>query len=260
MFSAGPTSVEEVTAAENEEEEFSTSQQRSRRGSGGDGFDKVKGASPCSSDTRPSPISRRATALPLEDDVQRRQPHRGKGLRCSTSTSNIPDAGPDRRSRDHRPAAERRESDTAAAALTVQPPRRRNRGSPEREDGGVDVYADGRDNPARPLDLNDGIRGGVCGMGDRGAGLALRGRGAWDTNGSCSKGTRRRGSVRQQQTEGQRAAAERLRAWQERRRRVEGVHGGGGGGGREDAGASSREVRAVRNYNVREDLVDAGVR
>ncbi|CAM9603172.1 unnamed protein product, partial [Ascophyllum nodosum] len=164
----GPTSVEEVTAAENEEEEFSTSQQRSRRGSGGDGFDKVKGASPCSSDTRPSPISRRATALPLEDDVQRRQPHRGKGLRCSTSTSNIPDAGPDRRSRDHRPAAERRESDTAAAALTVQPPRRRNRGSPEREDGGVDVYADGRDNPARPLDLNDGIRGGVCGMGDRG--------------------------------------------------------------------------------------------
>lgn len=46
------------------------------------------------------------------------------------------------------------------------------------------------------------------------------------------------------QTEGQRAAAQRLREWQGRRRRGErgGAEGVGGG-----------EVRGVRNYNVRED-------
>lgn len=53
----------------------------------------------------------------------------------------------------------------------------------------------------------------------------------------------------ERQTEGQRAAAQRLRAWQERRRRSE--DGDGGGGGREEG--RRREVRGVRNYNVLED-------
>lgn len=62
----------------------------------------------------------------------------------------------------------------------------------------------------------------------------------------------------ERQTEGQRAAAQRLRAWQERRRRGERGDAGdvreegmGRAGGREEG--RRREVRAVRNYNLRED-------
>eukprot|EP00904_Undaria_pinnatifida_P006657 jgi/Undpi1/3120/HiC_scaffold_15.g06494.m1 len=53
----------------------------------------------------------------------------------------------------------------------------------------------------------------------------------------------------ERQTEGQRAAAQRLRAWQERRRRSE--SGEEGAEGTEKG--RRREVRGVRNYNVRED-------
>lgn len=83
-------------------------------------------------------------------------------------------------------------------------------------------------------------------------GLAIHG-------GVCADGGRRRdcnsNNVSARQTEGQRAAAERLRAWQERRRRVE----EGGGGEREaERKQKSRGVRRVRNYNIRDDSADVG--
>lgn len=88
---------------------------------------------------------------------------------------------------------------------------------------------------------------------DSPVGLVIRG-------GVCADGGRRRQSSRgsssnnvsTRQTEGQRAAAERLKAWQERRRRVE------EGGVEAERKQKSREVRRVRNYNIRDDAADVG--
>lgn len=91
------------------------------------------------------------------------------------------------------------------------------------------------------------------GDGDSPVGLIVRG-------GVCADGGHRRQSSRgsssnnvsARQTEGQRAAAERLKAWQERRRRVE------EGDVEAENKQKSRAVRRVRNYNIREDPVDVG--